>query len=155
MMLHVNLVVYRRKHQKAVSVAEQHSLIDSIFSGIFRGDESDYSEDALPYGENRSDGSASSASKVEKTSNAADSAAHNTNMTKYVADAHGEVFGTANDQVVLHFIRIIWETLHFGPFSLKNRRRSSLTRTNRSCGFWSNKYVLAWICPGLSYLLSS
>lgn len=65
-----------------------------------KGDESDYSEDALPYGENRSDGSASSASKVEKTSssNAADSGSNNTNMTKYVADAQEELFGTANDQ---------------------------------------------------------
>jgi len=66
-----------------------------------KGDESDYSEDALPYGENRSDGSASSASKVEKTSssgNAADSVSNNTNMTKYVADAQEELFGTANDQ---------------------------------------------------------
>ena len=71
---------------------------------FFRGDESDYSEDALPYGENRSDGSASSASKVEKTSSnvelAESATGNNTNMTLYVPDASGEVFGTANDQVL-------------------------------------------------------
>ena len=70
---------------------------------FFRGDESDYSEDALPYGENRSDGSASSASKVEKTSSnveLAESAGNNTNMTLYVPDASGEVFGSSNDQVL-------------------------------------------------------
>ena len=62
----------------------------------FRGDESDYSEDA-PYGENRSDdgstGSVSKTSVTEKKSNDVPV------MTKYVPDTSVELFGTANDQV--------------------------------------------------------
>ena len=64
---------------------------------VFRGDESDYSEDA-PYGENKSDdGSPGSASRcsVKESSNDAIPPV----MTKYVQDELGEVFGTANDQV--------------------------------------------------------
>ena len=58
-------------------------------STIFRGDESDYSEDYAPDGENSADGSGSSASKTE---------AAVTTMTKYVADPTKELFGTATDQ---------------------------------------------------------
>lgn len=69
-------------------------LKTTIFKTIrlrFRGDESDYSED-VAFGENRSEASAASsaASQVEPPT---------ATMTKYVADACGEVFGTANDQV--------------------------------------------------------
>ena len=69
---------------------------------IFRGDESDYSEDA-PYGENKSDdGSPGSASRcsVKESSNDAIPPV----MTKYVQDELGEVFGTANDQVRMMMI---------------------------------------------------
>ena len=68
----------------------------------FRGDESDYSEDA-PYGENKSDdGSPGSASRcsVKESSNDAIPPV----MTKYVQDELGEVFGTANDQVRMMMI---------------------------------------------------
>ena len=75
-----------------------HNCIDFFF----RGDESDYSEDA-PYGENRSDGSTSSSKMmvaVEKTASDQDCV-----ITKYVPDLSGEVFGSASDQVKLQPIK--------------------------------------------------
>ena len=61
-------------------------ILRLFFSNFSRGDESDYSEDDLNI--NRSDGSGSSASRVEPEPV----------MTKYVPDSYVEQFGTANDQ---------------------------------------------------------
>ena len=77
-------------------------MVLQYFCYVFRGDESDYSEDA-PYGENKSDdGSPGSASRcsVKESSNDAIPPV----MTKYVQDELGEVFGTANDQVRMMMI---------------------------------------------------